>query len=391
MMRLLFFIVVLIFAVWLGVLIKNDPGYMLLAFHHWSIEMPLWLGILFIVIAFLIVFWSVRFVACLFGIPDRVRFWSTRRRIRKAHKKTNRGLISLAEGNWAAAEKHLIQASHHTDTPLINYLAAARAAQARGAYDRRDNYLREAIAIDPDAEVAVGLTQAQLQLEYQQYEQALATLRHLRDLVPHHKYVLKLLANLYQRLNDWASLQELLPDLRRYHVFTAEELQQLSATVLVKRLANCHDDKTANKIWQTMPRFLQHEPELIAHYVPHLIATKPNEAEELIRETLKKHWDEKLLLLYADILNIDHKKQLGHAEHWLKHHKNDSLLLYVLGKISLQNQLWGKARSYFEASISVKPNVASYESLGNLLEKLGDMPHALVCYKNALALKNITG
>ena len=40
-------------------------------------------------------------------------------------------------------------------------MAAARAAQELGAYDRRDEYLRLAHDTTPDAEVAIGIVQAE--------------------------------------------------------------------------------------------------------------------------------------------------------------------------------------------------------------------------------------
>ena len=75
----------------------------------------------------------------------------------------------------------------------------------------------------PSADVAVGLTQAELQLAHQQYEQALATLMHVRSLSPKHNYVLKLLKKLYENLGEWKKLEEILPDLRRRKVIGDKE------------------------------------------------------------------------------------------------------------------------------------------------------------------------
>ena len=113
----------------------------------------------------------------------------------------------------------MIQALPNTDTPLLNYLTAARAAQKMGDSKLRDHYLREAQHSMPDAKIAVELTQAQLQLANNQWEQALATLRHLHDLAPHHPYVLKLLMNLYKEIRDWPQLIAILPDLRKNKLF----------------------------------------------------------------------------------------------------------------------------------------------------------------------------
>ena len=50
----------------------------------------------------------------------------------------------MAEGKWNQAERRLTAHADRAETPLLNYLGAARAAQLQRAYDRRDRYLREA-------------------------------------------------------------------------------------------------------------------------------------------------------------------------------------------------------------------------------------------------------
>lgn len=390
MIRFLLFLLVLVIAVWLGVQIKANPGFFMLSYGHWTLQMPLWLAAISAVVLFLVLHWLLKLLASSAALPDRIRFWSGRRRARIAHQKTNRGLIALAEGNWLAAEKHLLHAAATADTPLINYLAAARAAQARGAYDRRDSYLRRAHAANPDAEIAIGLTQAQLQLDHRQLEQALATLRHLREIVPHHKHVLKMLQQLYCQLHDWQSLQELLPQLRKYRVLSPEELNLLSLKVYRERLVSANKEKQdATKIWQSLPRYLHHHPDMVSSYVPYLLAKKEYSAAEiLIRETLRKSFNEKLLLQYAEIPDVDHKKQLLYAEGWLKHHKNDPTLLYVLGRLCLANQLWGKARSYFVTSVNIKPSIAALQELAQLSERLGETRFAMDCYRKAVVLSH---
>lgn len=152
-------------------------------------------------------------------MPGMVNKWHSRRLAQKAQATTRKGLIEYSEGYWQKAKNHLIQALPNTDTPLLNYLTAARAAQKMGDSKLRDHYLREAQQSMPEAKIAVELTQAQLQLANHQWEQALATLKHLQDLAPRHPYVLKLLMNLYEEIKDWQQLIALLPDLKRTTLF----------------------------------------------------------------------------------------------------------------------------------------------------------------------------
>lgn len=393
MIRFIIALLLLTLAVWIGIHIQADPGYLLLSYSHWTIEMPLWLGLVSIVVAYLVIHWVFKMLHFGGSVSGKVRLWSSRRRLRNAQHRTNLGLIDLAEGNWRRAEKNLVKGTENSNTPLINYLVAARAAQEQGAYERRDNYLRSAHKVNPNAKIAIELTQAQLQIHHQQLEQALATLRHLRELAPQHRYVLKLLQSLYIKLNDWQSLADLLPELRKAKVLDQEKLTEIEHLVYKKILMESVQkaDGSIKRMWPTVPKTLKLNPEIVSIYCKYLIETQQNEiTEKLIRESLKKHWDSNLVKLYSIIPGIDRKKQLLIAENWLKIHKKDPVLLASLGRLCKINQLWGKARSYFEASIDIKPNTEAYTELGQLYERRNEIPLALDCYRKAISVGKIS-
>ena len=101
-----------------------------------------------------------------------------------------------------------------------------------GQDERRDNWLKEAYEQTPEAANAVLLTQAELQLDQGQYEQALATLRRLEENSPNHSHALALLGRLYFRLEDWNHLSELLPRLRKQGRLDGPTLDKWSQRVL---------------------------------------------------------------------------------------------------------------------------------------------------------------
>src|SRR3990167_8193614 len=143
----------------------------------------------------------------------------------KAINKTHRGLLELISADWRLAENDLIHGIEQSDTPLINYLAAAYAAHAQEKFDKRDNYLYKAYETAPEAETVIALTQAKLQFEQGQWEHALATLNHLRQHTPFHPVALKLLERIYIHLADWPSLMKLLPPLLKSKVLSSDQIE----------------------------------------------------------------------------------------------------------------------------------------------------------------------
>ena len=239
-----------------ALLLQKDPGYVMLAVGAYTVEMSLALLIVAIAAGFTLLYLGIRLTVRVVGLPSQVRAWQQQRGTRQAQRSTTRGLLEVAEGNWKAAEKHLIHHAENSETPLLNYLAAARAAQSLGAHERRDSYIRLAHESMPSADVAVSLTQAELQLAHNQLEQALATLKHLRSIAPQHTYVLRLLKRLYEQLGDWEHLRELMPELRKRKVEDADSLRALEIRVhqaLLERASLTDDERDLLVAWTGVP------------------------------------------------------------------------------------------------------------------------------------------
>ncbi len=378
----------LIGAVLLTQFLRTDPGYVLVAYGGWSLETSLAVATLLLALVYALLTVLLR----LGRAPRRLREWDRRRVRHRARRALTQGLLSLAEGRWSQAERELLREADNSETPLLNYLSAARAAQHQGEHERRDHYLRLAHLSLPTAEVAVGLTQAELQLDHQQHEQALATLVHLRGLAPHHGHLLKLLRVLYQRLEDWQKLVELLPEIRRRKTEPEAKLEALELQaqrgLLLQKARSASAAKLADH-WAALPKRLRCQPPMVDAYSGALVGLGELEAAEgLLRESLEKCWSPELVQRYGDLAVDDSARQLSTAEGWLPRHSNDPALLFCVGRLCLRNRLWGKARSYFEASIGsggpLRPRV--YRELGQLLEQMGEPEAARDCYRKGLQL-----
>ena len=389
MKKLIFLLIFLFIAIWLGLQIKTDPGYTLIAWHGWSIETPAWFAALILLIAFALLYALIRLGKFISHVPQRLCRLSLRRKAAKAQHLTNRGLTEFIEGYWKKAEKHLLQSASNSETPLINYLVAAKVAQERGDYRQRDKYLRQAHTAVPNAEVAIGLTQAQLQLHEKQNEQALATLKRLQEIVPHHPYVTKLLNNVYLELADWQNLYKLLPEIRKRKVLTSEKLQLLE-TKLYQALLSTRDlsAKTLQTCWQQIPKTFRKQPDILALYVKKLLALHADDAAAaLLREVIKTTWDKQLIRLYGLSKTTDVAKQLTTVESWLQQQPNNYVILLTAGRLCLRNKLWGKARSYLETSANITGLAETYYELAQLLEGQNELKQALKYYKLGLNAK----
>jgi len=372
----------------LGPLIKDIPGFVVVALGNHTVQTRLWQVVVVLIILLLFFMLLYHLLARVWNSAGRFRTWSGGRRWKKSRQKTINGMIALAEGDWKKAEKWLTTAVPDSDMQLVNYLAAAQAAQAQKADARRDNYLRQAHLAEPNAEIAIGLTQAQLQLNHGQYEQALATLTHLKNLAPQHDHVLWLLQHIYRRLGDWQRFLEMAPQLKKSSSISAADLEkyQLEAWKhLLIRDAARGGIEGIHSLWTTIPKNYCKQVELISCYTELLIQHGAHlEAEKILRTGINKLGDERLLYLYGKVLADDPGKQLIFIEGLSKKFTGNSIWLLTLGRICLNKKLWGKAKAYFEQSLQLATRPETYQELARAYEALGETESASKCYRAGL-------
>jgi HemY protein len=90
--------------------------------------------------------------------------------------------------------------------------------------------------------------------------------------------------------------------------------------------------------------------------------------------------------MYGIVEADDATKQLKRAEKWLQQHGEDPDLLLAAARLCLRNELWGKARSYLETVIALRPTPEAYQELGRLFMHLGDDEAAAEAFRNGLFL-----
>ncbi len=380
LVALLILIIVTLGAV---LLVRDDPGFVLVRYRDYSIETSLAFALVASVVAAIAIYYAVRLLRGLLRLPGAMQRQTKNRRFGKARRQLNLGLIDLAEGRFEQAENHLMRLVDFSESPLVHYLAAARAAQLQGKHDARDNYLKAAHEANPDAELAIGVTQAELQLAHRQSEQALATLTHLRGIAPRHDYVLMLLARAYHELEDWPALVEILTDVRRKKLIEDKRLGEMELAGYRGLLEGAGDSQPDfDKTWKSIPKAVQSDVQMTRFYLD-MMARRGwynDSAGQLVVKSLDNQWDDELIEVYGRFEAKDANAQLERAEKWLDDFGHNENLLLALGRISMRARLWGKAQSYFEASIGARATPAACLALAGLYENQLQQPDKAAGY-----------
>ncbi|MGR9051136.1 MAG: heme biosynthesis HemY N-terminal domain-containing protein, partial [Gammaproteobacteria bacterium] len=357
---------------------------------RWSVTTTLVVFAVAQVFAFFVFYMFFRFLGWLFRLPGKLKARGQQIKFDRSQEALIAGLVDSAEGNWERAEKVLIKHASHSGAPLIHYLTAARAAQSRGAIEKRDEYLKKASEQAPGADIAVGLTQAELHLSGNQFEQALETLTKLHSINPGHASVLKLLHQTYQQLGDWEGIRKLIPSLNNNKVLMEAEVKLLEAEAcssLLKQAAEQGDVEAIQALWQDMPNHVKSMQGIPAIYFAAMIEVGGGaKIEDELASAISGRWDETLLVLFGSVPSRDVQRQLKTAEGWLAAYPENAVLYRILGKIAVRCKEQDKAEQYLEKSIAIEPSVSAYQLLGDLLFNKEDKNNAIECYKCGLEL-----
>jgi len=376
-------VVVLIGSAFGAHFLLTDPGYVVINFRGYVVEMSVPVLAL-LAAALVLAAWVIRKIIV---APRRLGEVAGRYRSARSGQKLTKGMIAVAEGNLARGEKMLARAASTSDSPLFNYLQAARAAHLQGRDDRRDEWLRLAYEETPEAANAVLLTQAEFQLDRGQHEQALATLRRLEEHSKDHAQALALMGRLYFKLEDWDALAEILPRLRKSTQIKPETLEKWTIRVRTEALDKAADAEVLDHAWKATPRSLRSDITLQESYYRGLMRAGLNDrAEKELAAALKTNWNAQLVRLFGLVEATDTTKQLKRAEGWLKTHSEDTDLLLAAARLCLRNELWGKARSYLETVISMRPAPEAYQEYGALLAQMGEADAAADAYRDGLGM-----
>lgn len=385
-MRTLFWIIALIaMAVGLVIAARLNTGYVLLVVPPYRVELSLNLLLIVLFAGFVAGHVLVRIVSGTLRLPARVREYRIARRHRKALAVLNDALQNYFVGRYARAEKaaaSLIKLGEHAG---IGAIVAARAAHALRAYERRDAFLAQAPTQTPEDIAIKAVTEAELLLDHRRFHEALNV---LKDLPKKHTAVLRLELKAQQMAKNWDQVLKLTDQLEKLRVFDVGQAEQVRRHALSENLRRkATDSRALEEVWQKIPAPEKRDSRIAAVAAQSFISLgNCAQARQIIEASLEENWDSELAGLYAECPGDEAVKQIERAEAWLAAHPDDAALLLALGKLCAKQELWGKAQSYLEASISVESSCSAHLALAQLQEKLENTDATRKHYRESLEL-----
>lgn len=389
MIRILLLILLLAAALIAGPHLAGNQGYVQIVLGYYSVEMTVVSAVLLALLGYFALLLLEYLLTRLFSLGHLTRNWLGLRRSHRAQKRTRQGQLALATGDYRQAERLMASSAADSELPLLNYLGAARAADAQGHDAARDRYLQEAME-QPQGPLASGLLAARLALRNRQPEQALSLLEPLLTAHPKHPRLLSHYRRALLAAQRWQPLLDLLPQLQKLKLLKPDELQQLQQLAYPARFAELAEQggsDTLLRYWQALPRALRQNTALRAACCQALMRHDAHSAAaQLLQEALKQSQPVSLLVLCGELKLDDYQPLLTLLQQYGADGDNEAALLSAQGQLNFKLQRYPQAQQLLEKAIALAPAPQDYQLLGQLMERQHLYEKANHYYRTGLQL-----
>src|SRR5712692_2233209 len=396
-MRSLFWLLA-VFAVAVALVILGRAGasYVIFVYPPYRVELSMLFFVAASLAGFLLLYAALRLLRHTVSLPTYVRAYRARRRRERAHAALAAALQAYYEGRYARAEKEAAAAFEAGPTPGLAALLAARAAHQMRDFERRDRWLERAEEAGEGLQAARLVSRAEFALEERDFAAARDALRTLHAAGPKHIATTRMLLRAERGAGAWEEVLRLATQLAKRDAIAPALAEEYKLQATIELLARSADDSAAfERRWRAIAARDQQHPRVAAAAARHATALgKAALARDIIEQALAAEWSPQLVRRYGELpagldaagRATEARTRIERAEQWLLERSRDGELLAALGRLCAEAELWGKARSFLEASLSFEESRTAHLELARLAERLGQAQDAQRHYRRAAEL-----
>ncbi len=354
---------------------RVNDGYLLLVLPPYRAEVSLNLFILALVALVLVFYVALRTLALTFGLPKRVKEYRERRRRERAGQVFQDAVRLLFEGRFGQAMKRAGEAHEAGTFRGVSALVAARAAQRMREPEKQQEWMRRALADDPHNEAAALMLEAEMMNELRHFDEALAVLGRFQGKQGRHIAALRLELRARQGAGDWDGVLKLARQLEKRDALPPEVAREIKTLAHLENIRRRRADAGQLQDYLRAVPATDYGRRLVLAGARALVeADALPVAQKLIEGALDGYseagWQPELVAMYGSLTGPGLTARIARAEDWLRQYPGEAALLLALGRMCMNQRLWGKAQSYIEASLATEETRDAHLALAELCDKL---------------------
>lgn len=378
LIKLLLWFVLLLAAGTLAHFMVRHPGYVMITWGQWMLEITLWaaLGslVVLVLLAWLLI-WALKV-----SNPLRwVRRYRTHRDQKVARIETAHAVTAWLQGHDEEAEAALLRVAKAGGSERLPNLLSLVAAQGTSHWQEKADQWRKQ---DPDLDWVADALQAERMAEAGDSAAFLAWLEQNPKLVT----MRGLRQRYWQALLEEGEYEALLKAVKDAEAVNPDDRVRWQTRAAVQWLRSEADIAIVERM-KRIPKPLRADADIITEEVQGLHRQGDTElAFKRLKKALDQHPNDALIELLT-ILPFDTQQALLLAEQLEKRVEQPSAsLLWTLGQLCEREALWGKAEDYLTAAWQQAPTDRIGLALAEHFERREQSHKALPIYK-ALASK----
>ncbi len=340
----------------------------------------------FMILAGVVLLFALWLLNKIFTAPKAIKRATVAKDAARSREALDTGLMQINSGEFEKGEATLTSQLDGTKADASKFIAAARSAEARGASEQADYFLKKASDSSNEASLAVRTTQAEMMMGRGDYDKAETLLTNLHSAAPQNGHIMSLLATTLGHTGNSAKMSSLTQIMRKNKALDENQLVALETPAWSNAIKSASAGEVA-RVWESLPPEARTNAGAVGAYAGRLMEFgEADQAEALVHKALNTEFDDSLAGMYGDIESGNVAKQLENAERWARHNGQSAPLQATIGKLAAKREMWAKSRDSLAKSAQLDLNPGICNELGEVLESMGDTTKATECFKNAARL-----
>lgn len=378
MRSLLWLIVLFIVAVVIVLTGTHYNGNVFIVVEQTQIRINLHLFVGLVILLVVLLYVLLRIVMGLVHLPGQWTRWRVNHQRHQVETALNHAGLAFFEGRFQFAEREaerVLGNKQGHNSRALALMIAAHSADQIDELAKRDRYLNEIAQLPEKQQLSRYLLLARSALAKHDNVSAKNALEAASKISPNLTQVAKLrLRYEWENGNPQGVLQQV-DKLSRADALSESELQSYRHWAYQQLLTRAHDPSELKMSLKAIPAD-EREGDLCVDIVKkYLQLGMYAQALKYVKKYYPVSFNPDLLPLFSEANQYssvkDQQKSIEIAEKWLQQRPQDPALQMLLGQLSYDQQLWGKAKSYLEACLQISNNNVARLLLAKVLEHSG--------------------
>ena len=362
-------ILILTAAVGMALLLRFNHGNLSLFWPPYRVDVSVNFAVIVLVAGFFLLHFALIGLAKALELPTRVREYRQRRQRDQAIGALRDSVLAFFEGRFGRAERLAQRARDDLSLAGPAALLAARAAHRLREFDRRDRWLHSAEDAQ-GSQQAYLMTAAEMAVEDQDSGRALGHIDALHSRGARHIASLRLALKAHEQGEDWSRVLQLARQLEKREALHPAAIRGLKLRALRGLFAQRRGDPVAlRELYGDLSVAEREQSELIE--VAAAAFAEAGEAEQawrMVEQALHRELSPGLLRLYLSLKTVPARERLARAERWRDRYGDDPALMLTLGRLCMDESLWGKAEEFLRIALRAAEPAPVHFALAELFD-----------------------